>query len=360
MTTEVALARLVALGFRRPVSDATLGGDGRIDIYLKNLSGADGSTVSDVCTAGRCSGHAITENDYVGYAYSSQTEAIRSVVPHELFHLVQYAYSMGQNATWSEGTAVWAVEHLYGAGNSDFERFVPGFLTKTFRPFERPVGGFGDNFPYGSALWPYYLEQVYGPELVVDAWIECENAPFLDAIGVSLTARGSSIDAAWTEFTRWNLFTGPRMTTAGGYPEPRAWVEAPREAALTAAAKVYVEGYSARYVPVVVTEPSRITVAPTSGIRVAAWIVPGTGGLADGVELVADGALLGKNVEPGTYMLVVTGLSRGTITTAVDLAIGPPVEEEEIEDDGSGCATSSPGLAIVVVLAGLRGRRRRR
>jgi len=359
-TAELALGQLVALGFRRPLTDGTAGGDGRIDIYLQNLSGADGSAGVDTCGSGRCSGHVIAENDYVGYAYPSTTEAIRSVVPHEVFHLVQYAYAMDQPATWSEGTAVWAVEYLYGQGNTDFERFLPTFLMRTYRPFERAVGGFGDGYPYGAALWPYFLEYAYGADAVVAAWTACENASFLDAIDEVLVARDSSMEAAWIDFTRWNAFTGPRMTTAAGYPEARGWVEAPREAQLIASARIYVEGLSARYVPVSITDRSRVTIAPTNGIRVAGWIVADGRGLADGIELASDGALLVATVKPGRYLLVVTGLSRGTITTAVELAIAPPLPDDIGEH--SGCS-STAGLRLSMVgsiTVALWRRRRRR
>lgn len=147
---QAGYTRFLELGFAPPIAD-TLGGDARVDIYLRDLVAADGNAGTDTCTATTCIGYAVAENDQ-NHGYPSVSEGIRSVVPHELFHLVQYGYAMEQPSTWTEGTAVWAVEMLYGDRNADFERFVPGFLTKTFRPYERGAGGFGDTYPYGAAL----------------------------------------------------------------------------------------------------------------------------------------------------------------------------------------------------------------
>jgi MYXO-CTERM domain-containing protein len=357
VTAELALDHYLALGLRRPLDDGALGGDGRIDIYLRDLSAADGNTSSDSCLANRCIGYFIAENDYTGYSYASLTEGIRSVVPHEMFHLVQNAYSSSQPSTWIEGTAVWAVENLFDTGNSDFERFLPAFVTRSYRPFERPIAGFGDAYPYGAALWPYFLEHRFGVEVVVAAWAGCERAPFLEAIDAALVPVGSSVDAAWTEFTRWNVFTAARAGP-GAYPDATHWPEVPREPSIATAATIYIEGLSARYVPVTVTTRSRIAVAPTGDTRLAAWLVSDGHGVTDGIELAVDQARLAAIIDPGTYTLVVTGLSRGSIATAVTVSIESP---EESIGAGGGCASSpAPPAAAMLWLVIVLGRWRRR
>lgn len=352
---EAALDQIVAYGFRRPLSDGTLGGDGRIDIYLEDLVSADGNAGTDSCTGNRCVGYVVAENDYAGFGYPSVTEGIRSVVPHEIFHLVQNAYASGQPSTWTEGSAVWIVEELYGAGNGDFERFLPAFLGKSFRPFERAVSGFGDSYPYGAALWPYFLARREGLGAVVDAWEASESAEFLAATDAMLKARGSGLEAAFTEFTRWNLFTGARAGS-GGYPAAAAsaWAQVTREAPITAGGRVFIEGMSARYVPIFVTDKPRIAVTPGGTVRVAAWLVRDEGGgLASGIELAEKDGVLSATVDAmGGYTLVVTGLSRNTIATAVEVALTPPVEEElpPIEESSGCSATGGPGASSAALL----------
>jgi len=354
-TAELALARFVALGFRRPISDGALGGDGRIDIYLRDLSSADGNAGLDSCDAtNHCIGHVSAENDFAGYAYQTLTEGIRSVVPHELFHLVQDAYATDQPATWTEASAMWSVEHLFGDGCSDLERFLPAFVTRSFRPFDRPVGGFGDGYAYGAGLWPLYLEQRFGVGVVVAAWQASEHASFLDAIDEALRPAGSTTDDAWVDFTRANLFTGARAA-GGDYAEAAAWPEVPREPAIATTGEIFIEGLSARYVPIHATARSQLAVTPTAGIRVAAWVVADAAGLIDGAALA--GAPLSTTIEPGDYTLVVTGLSRATLTTAVtiSLAVDPPPA-----DAGCRATRPSPAAPLLVLAALLATRSRRR
>ena len=362
-TAAQALDHFATLGFRAPLSDGALGGDGRIDIYLRDLNAADGNAGNDSCDGDRCVGFVAAENDYTGFGYPSVLEGIRSVVPHELFHLVQKAYASSQPATWSEGSAVWAVENLYGADNSDFERFLPSFVTRSYRPFERPVGGFGDAYPYGAALWPYFLEHRFGVATVVAAWAASEQAGFLDATDTALRGAGSTTNDAWIEFTRWNLFTGARAS-GGPYPDARAWPEVPREPAIAATGTIYVEGLSARYVPITIASRQRIAATPTGGIRIAAWIVRDGGGLDEGFELAAQGTVLATMVEAGSYTLVVTGLSRGTITTAVDISVGEPLPNEgDDTGGGGGCAATRASHPLTLIFFAaltwrLGGRRR--
>lgn len=373
-TAEDALVRFAAMGFRRPISDGVEGGDGRIDFYLRNMVNADGNAAVETCVGARCSGYASTENDFVGFRYATVTEAIRSVVPHELFHLVQMAYAAGQTASWSEGSAVWAVEELYGAGNSDFERFLASFLTKSFRPFERSAGGFSDSYPYGASLWSYFLSHRFDPALIVEAWQASETEEFLAAIDTALERRGSSLEAAFIEMTQWNWFTGGRAA-GGAYPDASTWPQVPVEPALVSPGAVYLEGLSARYVPIWFDgEPQQLVVKPTKGIKVAGWIVGDGGGLGDGVALAAvSGAAagsLGAVLDPGHYTLVLTGLSPNTITTEVGLELtAPPVARPDDEEGAGGCSATGGGaagaglpmaaaLGLFFVAPGLRKRRR--
>lgn len=352
-TAEQALDHFLELGFRRPLDDGTLGGDGRIDIYLRNLNAADGNAGNDGCTGKHCVGFIAAENDYAGYAYSSITEGIRSVVPHELFHLVQNAYASDEPSIWTEGSAVWAVENLYGDGNSDFERFLPSFITKSFRPFERGISGFGDGYPYGAALWPYFLEHRFGADLVVDTWAGCETAGFLDATDTRLATADGSLDDAWVDFTRWNLFTGP-AAARGPYPAAASWPSVPREPPIADHGTIYIEGLSARYVPITVAARSRITLSTAAPLKLAGWVVADGASFDDGIPLELDDATHAANIDPGSYTLVVTGLARNSIATAVDVTLGPPASS------GGGCSSTAPSSSLLLVIAALLVRPRSR
>ena len=85
------------------------------------------------------------------------------------------------------------------------------------------------------------------------------------------------------------------------------------------------------------------------------------GSLADGVELEADGDDLITDLPPsaGDQWLVVTGLSRNTITTAIPVEIAPAPPPDST---GGCCSTGQgdgPGATFLVGLVALVGFRRR-
>jgi hypothetical protein len=306
---DESLAAYAALGFRAPRSDGTLGGDDRVDVYLLDLSGADGHFEADAgCETAprRCAGAVTMENDFAGYAYPSASIGIRVVVSHELFHAVQNAYDADEPAVWMEGSAVWAEEHVYPE-QDDFERFVAGFVARFFRPFERPGAGFGDPYPYGAGLWPYFLAERHGPEVVRAIWERCEGASFLDAAAAELAARGDSLEEAWVALAR-------EIVETRRFGEPR--IEP--EIVLGAVTLVGVEGMSARFVP-----------------------LPAGTGEVD-IEVAAVTPIV---VERTGDMLVVAGVTRGA-----------PVQEAMITvtvrvPDSGGCnATRAPGLFVILLV----------
>ena len=373
-----SLAAYAALGFRPPISDDDLeddGGDGRLDIYLQEFGVADGHFASEGCTEvpHRCSGHVRMENDFVGYPYATTSLGIRVLVSHELFHAVQAAYDADQPASWAEGTAVWAEEWIYPE-QDDFERLVAGFLAKTFRPFERAGGGFGDPYPYGAGLWAHFLALRFGDDVLVDAWEGCEETAgsdpgFLDVLDGVLAARGSSLAEAWIEFTRWNGATGA-AAGAAGYPDAGRLALAFREPALTApgAATVSIDGMSARYLPISGgPRPLRIVVegdAIAAEVRAPGAVVQriGADGVASRHELVIAGG-------PADVEVIVSGARRGGLPRSVTVtASEAPVtmpEPPPPDDDDSGCSAAHSGdagmvsLTLIVIAAwcGRAGRR---
>ena len=180
--------------------------------------------------------------------------------------------------------------------------------------------------------------------MLVDAWQACATQPFLAAIDTALASHDTTLDQAWLEFTRWNAFTGGRADR-GAYPAAHAWPEVPREPALQATGTVYLEGMSARYVPLELAARSRVELA---GGHAAGWLVGEDDKLASGTTPGV--------VEPGRYLLVVTGLARDTIATPIEITISEPAPEP-VPD--TGCAAAPGGSAHALLwISWLVGRRR--
>ncbi len=383
---EIAWQDLEARGFRTPLVDAGLvpdddGGDERFDIYLTNLNAADGNYVVEACTEApvHCAGYFAMENDLAGFNYDSVEEGVSVLTSHELFHAVQAAYVTDMAATWSEGTAVWNEEQTFPE-QDDYDRFVAAFLARPDRPFDRSGGSFGDPYPYGAAVWPTFLEERYGDGTVQRSWEACEalgpGSNFLDAIDQALSEDGHSIESAWIEFSRWNLFTGERADPSRAYQAGADLALVATEEALTAlgAAQTTVEGMSARYLPIAVEgERMQIAVEVDDAAAAAFYGQDDGGALGDAVELARDGDLLAA-VLPGEArgILVLTSVRRGGLPreASVEVAVAPPDEGGDGgEDDEGGCqATRSgggpvPGTALPLLAASaflLAGRRRRR
>jgi hypothetical protein len=368
-------------GFRAPLGDGDHeddGGDDRIDLYLANfVGGSDGLFVVEECSDQpfHCAGFIGMENDFAGFSYPSIELAIRVLVSHELFHAVQSAYDSDQLGVWHEGTAVWVEELLYPE-QSDFERLVAGFLSKPFRPFERSVGGFGDSYPYGAAMWPYFLDTRYGGDIVAAIWERCEDTgsdpDFLDAAEAELIARGTTLEAAWIEFTRWNAETGA-YAAPGRYPDAGRLAAALREPAVAGVgtAALGLEGMSARYLPVTgAPAAARIVVDSPEPVAIAVRAPGAT------VERGADEAALRHAIVvrgAGAIEIVATGTRRLSPAHRVTVTVSdaePAVMPDagmpdagapaEGDDGGSGCAAGGGAAPAVPLAMALLLRRRRR
>ncbi len=351
---DTTLANLASRGFRAPLGDGTLGGDGRFDIYLINFASADGHFMGETCSGAprTCSGYIEMENDLVGFSYPTRSEGIQVLVSHELFHAVQAAYPGDLPVAWSEGSATWNEEIAFPAQN-DFERLIPSFLAKTARPFERSGAGFGDLYPYGAALWPHYLELKFGAGTVRGVF-ELAPMEFLDAADSVLRGKGSSLGAAFAEFTRWNLMTAERSDPARGWPAAAGWPSVMLEPALAGAlplsGEVWVEGLSARYQPIDVeagagAQKLRLTATPGGGAEVALGLYVWDGRqLGELVEGRAEAGALLAEVTPGAatrLFAVVSGVTRGKALApiALTLEVAPAVSPSpKPGGDGGGCA----------------------
>jgi hypothetical protein len=216
---EQVLALYEALGFLPVVSDEGGGGSDAIDAYLVDFAGTgDGNFATESCTrAGVCSGYFQMENDFKGYGYRSDEEAIRVLVSHELFHAVQAAYDAGEEVWFSEGTATWA-ERMYDPESQDFLYFAQAYLDDTGRSLDEPPAGPVPTFAYATALWWWYLSERLGHEAIVELLAATPgDTDMLAALAALLEARGTSLAEEWPTFAQWNLATGARAGAIEGY-----------------------------------------------------------------------------------------------------------------------------------------------
>jgi hypothetical protein len=231
------------MGFNPPLDDEKYhdhpdyGGDGRIDVYLQDVLMADGYIVIEACkpeTSFQCAGYIVAESTFSGSGYPSVEDGMKVVASHELFHLIQHAYRSKLSLNFEEATAVWATEQVFPQQN-DFEQFLPHFFENTDRSLGHVLPAHSDPFPYSLAIWPTFLVERYGAEVLPAIFEELSDTGSsttdLSAIQAVLARdHQSSLVEAFSSFVLWNYFTGSRAKGFSGYEAAQTFPQlSPRE-----------------------------------------------------------------------------------------------------------------------------------
>ena len=219
------------LGYPRPLFDTAAPGgeDARIDVYLIPLpagyygqtwgqGGVDEQTVTAWVEIDHDFQHL---PQYVG----RPLDAARVTMAHELFHTIHFAIDVDESPAWREMSAVFMEEYMYDYVN-DYLLYGPYFFGYPERSLQSEVAAHN----YASVLFPLYLNQVYGVDIIRDIWLRCgglgRGDDFLaaaDASIDSISAGASNFYDAMAEWSVWNFFTGPY---AGQAPDGIGYDEA--------------------------------------------------------------------------------------------------------------------------------------
>jgi hypothetical protein len=234
---------LDTLGYKEPPSDYfypdSNGGDGKYDVYLEAME-FFGYTVPEL----RSTLNSPSYTSYIGmlsdfsdwvFLHPDSLDLPRVTAAHEFFHAIQCGYDateaepVGVTAKpyWMEMSAVWMEDMVYDNVN-DYIYYLPSFFNhpewslKTFG-----VSGDVALHPYGSCVWPIYLSEKFGRNIIKEIWEKCAEVagdnvfdpPFSSATDKALVARGSNFEDAFREFTVWNYFTADRARPNSFYSE---------------------------------------------------------------------------------------------------------------------------------------------
>jgi hypothetical protein len=165
-------------GYRRPKSDGTKGGDGRIDVYLDSLEpGLYGYCTTDQNRLTK-PGHydvwayCVLDNDYAGFPSHTALQNLQVTAAHEYYHATQFAYDIADDRWFLEATATWAEDELYPDVNDNVQYLRDSPITKPGRPMDK----FGGLFHYGVWSFFRYLTERYPaktgslPSLLLKMW----------------------------------------------------------------------------------------------------------------------------------------------------------------------------------------------
>jgi len=226
------------MGYKRPMPDTGCveGGDIRLDIYLTAMpSGYYGVTYNELeCdVSGDIREAAVwieIDHDFqhLPEYVNRPLAAARVTLAHEIFHASHFAMDATEDIAWYEMTAVWMEEQQYDDIN-DYYYLLPQFYNNP----RQSIQSIENVHHYASVVFPIYLSETYGPEIIKGIWDQAANLAghdFLFSIDWALdsvsraicdtssadTCYTASLASALRDFAVWNYFTGPY---AGQAPE---------------------------------------------------------------------------------------------------------------------------------------------
>jgi hypothetical protein len=173
-TLENTYAREVdQLGYRAPLGDRRVGGDDRLDVYLKDLgTGLYGYCAAERRKKGRtASGFCVLDNDYSPAQFPSGTspqDNLTVTAAHEFFHAVQYAYDYAEDPWMMESTATWMEERVADDIDDNRQYLAYSQLRAPYVPLDAFSSTYG--FQYGNWIFWEYLSETYSEGLVAKAW----------------------------------------------------------------------------------------------------------------------------------------------------------------------------------------------
>ena len=209
---DSSASRYQALGFVKPPSDGTMGGDSLYDVYFQKISGygvtffdgAGPQTWDDELS------YIVLHHTFGGFPPNNDPEgdslgALKVTCAHEYFHAVQLAYDKNDDLWFYESQATYHEERLFPEVDDNFQ-FLPAFYADPDTFLTTSVG----SHPYGAFVWPLFLAERHHDSLIRVYWEKSRFLPGLTAQDSALLAFGDSTSVAFREFARWNLFTGDR------------------------------------------------------------------------------------------------------------------------------------------------------
>jgi hypothetical protein len=200
------------LGYDTPPFDGSSGGGTNIyDVYMHHYSGAYGVTWPESPSSqypGRgndYTSYVFVDPDYNGFGYTDRTLPMKVTSAHEFFHSVQFAYNVNAGSWFMENCATWMEDVLWDSINDNY-LYLPYFMNSTQMSLTTANGG----FEYGAFLWPTYLSERFGQNIIKTIWEWTISANAYMAVIQVLDEYATGIGSAYPEFATWNFITSTR------------------------------------------------------------------------------------------------------------------------------------------------------
>jgi len=214
------------LGYNPPPSDD----DGIYDVYIKNLSlqNAYGLTYPINYPDTITPSYMEIDNNFTDSIYHTKGLAgLHVTAAHEFHHAIQFGYYADFDAAWwQEMTAVWMEDVVYPDIN-DYYQYLT--CSRTYSCFfdtpETSLDKFsGTLHPFGGAVYPHYLEQVYGTTSMRNVWesLMAKNPQSYRIADMDDGMPDGGFANILPRFAVWNYLTNTR-SRSGYYEEADAY-----------------------------------------------------------------------------------------------------------------------------------------
>ncbi len=201
---------IVELNYDLPPLDGESGGDSLYDIYLTDVpaltspeSPSDQYPSRPAYTSYIQLGRDMRTPRYPDDPYPF----LKVSAAHEYFHAVQFAYraySMDATPWWFESCAAWAEEMVFDEIN-DVYYDLPDYLSQLHFSLYLTEG----PFIYGSWLFPQFLSEKIGPQIIRKCWEKFASFSFaMEAIRLTFSEFGFDFNEEYCRHIVWNYFTG--------------------------------------------------------------------------------------------------------------------------------------------------------
>jgi hypothetical protein len=223
------------LGWREPPDD----GDGRIDIYLKELGeqrlfGFAATDPGQRSTSQHS--YLVIDNDFdpAQYNGADALESLRVTLAHEYAHILQYGYDILADGWHFEASAVWMEQRMYPE-ITDWLRFLNdrttggGWRSLTELPltyFEPDPDGEGaldprTAKPYGDVVWNQFLSTKYGAagdDLQRATWEHSRGIEFASTDAYDTAIGGAGGAGLSQDFAEFSAAVAEWDVPAAGFP----------------------------------------------------------------------------------------------------------------------------------------------
>jgi hypothetical protein len=204
-----------SLGYRAPLSDGVLGGDGRVDVYLADLGGEGlygycTTDQPDASASRQVFAYCVVDNDYAAAQFGTMRTPLQDLqvtAAHEFFHAVQFGYDWQEDLWLMEGTAAWMEDEVYDSVNDNLQYLAESPLAFPYVPLDYNSR---DYQPYGSWVFWKFLSESAGsgrfdsPRIVRDVWNAAVGPTYSSAaLDRVLGARHTSFARVFGTFGTW-------------------------------------------------------------------------------------------------------------------------------------------------------------